>query len=88
MYVFLPIIESIDTWIFISSHKYFEKSIKLALFRIPQCPQNIEQISKFHTILIYFDDLCNCLYISITEMYVCICLSHFELFHCARVDNH
>ena len=42
----------------------------------------------FLKILIYFDDLCKFLYISITEMSVCNCLGNFELFYVTREENH
>ena len=40
-----------------------------------QWPKNIEQILNNPIILIYFDDLCNCLYISTSELMFAISLS-------------
>ena len=34
-------------------------------------PKNIKPMLKFPTILIYFDDFCNYLYASITEIDIC-----------------
>ena len=66
-------------------HFEVKQSSKKALW-MRQWIQNIEQITNNPTIVIYFGDFCNCLYISTTELYVCNYSSHFYLFHCVRVN--